>query len=64
MSHLEPGPGRFTWLAAPAARSVRPEPGCVQCGSRLDGPSNHTGKCFNCAIELSEDDEVIDELEE
>jgi len=64
MSYLESGPGRFAWLAAPAATSLRPEPGCVQCGSSLEGATSLTGKCFNCTIEMSEEDDGIDELED
>ena len=36
MSFLETGKNRFTWISAVVHTSVRPESGCVQCGSRLE----------------------------
>ena len=68
MSYLEPGNSRFTWVTAVVATtSLRPEAGCVQCGSSLEvpasGPLNLTGKCFNCMSWISDEDESFEELE-
>jgi hypothetical protein len=68
MSYLETGKGRFTWIAAVAQTSVRPELGCVQCGSSLDAPEfgkfNMSGKCLNCTSGVSDEDEGFDDLED
>jgi len=69
MSYLDTDKRQFPWISALARASLRPELGCVQCGSRLDTPEfgqfNLTGKCFNCARWISEDDdEAFDDLED
>jgi hypothetical protein len=69
MSYLETGSGRFTWIAATApTASIRPEAGCVQCGSRLDsadtGIISLTGKCYNCISWISDEDEAFDDFED
>ncbi len=64
MSYLETGKGRLNWLPAQAQTELHAQTGCVQCGSGLDAATNITGKCFNCAIELSEDDDGFDDLED
>ncbi len=67
MSFLNTGKGRFHWIAAPARRSVLRQPGCAQCGARLElndfGQLDNGGKCFNCVDYVSDEDEVFDELE-
>jgi hypothetical protein len=68
MSFLETGKNRFTWISAVVHTSVRPEMGCVQCGSRLEAPGygkfNLTGKCANCTNWISDEDETFEELED
>jgi hypothetical protein len=66
MSFFDAGMSRFSWASSqPLPTSVRPEQGCVQCGSRLDPAQfrkfNFSGKCFNCAGGISEDDEVFED---
>ena len=55
-------------LSLPPQTSVRSEPGCVQCGSRLEptgfGAFNYLGTCFNCSSWLSEDDEDFEDFED
>ena len=69
MSFFDAGKKRFSWVSdLPLQTSVRPELGCVQCGSRLEatgfGTFNYLGTCFNCETRLSEDDEDFEDLEE
>ncbi len=69
MSHFNAGKSRFNWTPSLVPHtSVRPELGCVQCGSRLEpvefGKFNFSGKCFNCSEWVSEDDEVFEDLED
>ncbi|HUW79852.1 MAG TPA: hypothetical protein VMV54_03040 [Acidocella sp.] len=67
MSYLDTGKARFKWIVPIAHTSTRQQAGCVQCGSRLDAPEygkrNMTGKCFNCAGWVSDEEEVFDELD-
>ena len=67
MSFFDAGKRRVSWVfSLPLHTSVRPEQGCVQCGSRLDpvgfGKFNFSGKCFNCSEWISEDDAVFEDL--
>jgi hypothetical protein len=68
MSFFDAGTNRLSWASSsqPLPISVRPEQGCVQCGSRLDpvkfGKFNFSGKCFNCSGWIFEDDEVLEDL--
>ncbi|HEY1857759.1 hypothetical protein [Acidocella sp.] len=69
MSFFDAGKKRFNWAPSlPLQTSVRAEPGCVQCGSRLEsaavGKLNFLGTCFNCSVWVSEDDEDFEELED
>jgi hypothetical protein len=68
MSYLDTGKDRFTWIPSPATASTRPELGCAQCGNRLDQPEfgsfNLTGKCLNCTSFVSDEDEIVDDLED
>jgi len=68
VSFLETGKDRSLWIAAPASRSTRQSPGCAQCGARLEtdefGKAGATGKCLNCRGGASEEDDVIEDLEE
>jgi hypothetical protein len=68
MSFLDPGKEIGGWIAAPARRSTRREPGCVQCGARLEtdeaGKASGAGKCMNCSDWVSEEDEGFDDLED
>jgi hypothetical protein len=69
MSFFDAGKKRFSWVPSLLLQtSVRPEPGCVQCGSRLDpmgfGAFNYLGTCFSCSSRVSEDDEDFEEIEE
>jgi hypothetical protein len=67
LSFLNAGKQRFNWISAPVKRSVLREPGCVQCGARLEmddfGRLDHAGKCFNCVNYVFDDDETFDEIE-
>jgi hypothetical protein len=67
VSFLDTGKDRIEWIAAPR-RSVRRDPGCVQCGAKLEvddlGRFDSAGKCFNCANWVSDEDEHFDELED
>jgi len=64
MSFLESGKDRFNW--APAARSVRREPGCSQCGRTLEmnaaGKFDLSGKCLGCVNPMVEDFEDFEDL--
>jgi hypothetical protein len=67
MSFFDAGKSRFSGVSSlPLRTSVRPEQGCVQCGSRLDpagfGKLNFSGKCFNCSELIFEDDDVFEDL--
>ncbi len=68
MSYLETGKRRFSWLQAAVSSSRRFLPGCVQCGSSLESVelagANLTGKCFNCANWISDEDEEFEELDD
>lgn len=69
MSFFDAGKKRFNWISSlPPQTSVRAEPGCVQCGSRLEpmgfGNFNFLGTCFNCSVRASEDDETFDDLDD
>ncbi|HVE23243.1 MAG TPA: hypothetical protein VNC39_14825 [Acidocella sp.] len=69
MSFFDAGKKRFNWVPSlPPQTSVRPDPGCVQCGSQLEptgfGQFNYLGTCFSCSCRVSEDDEDFEELEE
>jgi hypothetical protein len=68
MSFLETGKNRFSWTALPAGRSTRQAPGCAQCGARLDmddfGKCGASGKCLNCSVFVSEEDDVVEDLED
>lgn len=68
MNFLEPGKARSPWGAqSPVAGPAEPKLGCVQCGSLLEpgayGKFALTGKCFNCATIVSEEDKSFDEYE-
>jgi len=55
---------RFARWAATHPVTPHAETGCVQCGSSLERPRhNHSGKCFNCAEWISDDDEEFGEFE-
>ena len=56
---------RFVHWAARHPSTPNAEIGCVQCGSRLERGlhHNHSGKCFNCAGWISDDDEEFSEIE-
>ena len=67
MNFFDAGKSRLSRVSSlPLLTSVRPEQGCVQCGSRLDPVGfrkfNFSGKCFNCSEWISEDDEVLEDL--
>lgn len=67
MSFFDPGKTRVNWTPTPLRGSARPERGCVQCGSALEmserGQYDSSGKCFNCANWVSEEDETVEDLE-
>jgi hypothetical protein len=69
MSFFNAEKSRFSGISSPTLHtSLRLEQGCVQCGSRLEpvefGKFNFSGKCFNCSVWISEDDEVFEDLED
>ncbi len=68
VSFLDTGKEISGWVAAPSGRSVRVEPGCVQCGAKLQtdeaGKADAAGKCANCADWVSDGDDDFDDLED
>lgn len=67
MSFFDAGNSRLSWVSSlPLHTLVRPEQGCVQCGSRLEPVGfkqfSFSGKCFNCSEWISEDDELFEDL--
>jgi hypothetical protein len=68
MSFFDVGNSRLSWISPTPHTSIRAEPGCVQCGSRLEpvefGKFNFSGKCFNCSAWIPEDDEAFEDLED
>jgi hypothetical protein len=68
MSYLESGKRRFRWISTLVHTSLRPEEGCVQCGSRLEANAvtapDFTGKCLNCSSWVSDEEDGFEDFEE
>ncbi len=68
MSYLDSQLGRYKFITEPEREFSYRAPGCVQCGCSLEagagGKIDAASKCYNCLGWVSDEDELVEDLED